>query len=96
METDTTPTTLPTPTALTALPTPTTPDPDAFLPEASEASAATGGTGTARRPEAGAWEELVTAALLGTDRRVPAGLAGLSGPALAGALLDAAALHTVR
>ncbi|MFJ7984709.1 DUF5691 domain-containing protein [Streptomyces sp. NPDC096351] len=96
METDTTPTALPAPTAPTALPTPETPDADAFLPEAAEASAATGGTGTARRPEAGAWEELVTAALLGTDRRVPAGLAGLSGPALAGALLDAAALHTVR
>ncbi|MET9655865.1 hypothetical protein ABZY11_02435, partial [Streptomyces sp. NPDC006510] len=36
------------------------------------------------------WEELVTTALLGTDRR-PAG--GDGGPA---ALLDAAALHTVR
>ncbi|MEV8109384.1 DUF5691 domain-containing protein, partial [Streptomyces sp. NPDC088135] len=36
------------------------------------------------------WEELVTTALLGTDRR-PAGAAG--GPA---GLLDAAALHTVR
>ncbi|MFF8508711.1 DUF5691 domain-containing protein [Streptomyces sp. NPDC015492] len=93
METDTTPTTLPT---LPTPTTPTTPDADAFLPEAAEATAATGGTGTAHRPEAGAWEELVTAALLGTDRRVPAGLAGLSGPALPGALLDAAALHTVR
>lgn len=36
------------------------------------------------------WEELVTTALLGTDRR-PAGADG--GPA---GLLDAAALHTVR
>ncbi|MEU8519668.1 DUF5691 domain-containing protein [Streptomyces sp. NBC_01216] len=59
-----------------------------------------------------AWEELVTAALLGTDRRPPAPPAGEDGPgggggtrAAAGsgavvdapaALLDAAALHTVR
>ncbi|MDV9193740.1 hypothetical protein R6L23_36965, partial [Streptomyces sp. SR27] len=45
------------------------------------------------------WEELVTSALLGTDRRTPAGVAGLagvSGGELPGALLDAAALHTVR
>ncbi|MFC8461233.1 hypothetical protein ACFUJ0_31130, partial [Streptomyces sp. NPDC057242] len=62
------------------------------------------------------WEELVTAALLGTDRRTPAGLAhtagdavtggdaadgdaeggGVAGGGAAGALLDAAALHTVR
>ncbi|MFD3995724.1 DUF5691 domain-containing protein [Streptomyces sp. NPDC058583] len=44
----------------------------------------------------GGWEELVTSALLGTDRRVPARLAGLPGGDLPGALLDAAALHTVR
>ncbi|WP_329282113.1 DUF5691 domain-containing protein [Streptomyces sp. NBC_00691] len=44
----------------------------------------------------GGWEELVTSALLGTDRRVPARLAGLPGGELPGALLDAAALHTVR
>ncbi|WP_435185180.1 DUF5691 domain-containing protein [Streptomyces sp. bgisy126] len=72
------------------------------------------------------WEELVTSALLGTDRRTPAGLArtvrrdvtdgdvtggdvtggdvtdgkapddGMRGGDAAGALLDAAALHTVR
>lgn len=40
------------------------------------------------------WEELVTSALLGTDRRPPAaGPGGAAGPV---ALLDAAALHTVR
>ncbi|MFJ1592015.1 DUF5691 domain-containing protein [Kitasatospora albolonga] len=42
------------------------------------------------------WEELVTSALLGTDRRpptAPGGPAPADGP---GALLDAAALHTVR
>ncbi|MGW8885134.1 DUF5691 domain-containing protein [Streptomyces sp. NPDC055749] len=40
------------------------------------------------------WEELVTSALLGTDRRPPAaGPGGTGGPV---ALLDAAALHTVR
>ncbi|MBP2584204.1 hypothetical protein J3A78_004682 [Streptomyces sp. PvR006] len=44
----------------------------------------------------GGWEELVTSALLGTDRRVPARFAGLPAGDLPGALLDAAALHTVR
>ncbi|MEU7292234.1 DUF5691 domain-containing protein [Streptomyces exfoliatus] len=44
----------------------------------------------------GLWEELVTSALLGTDRRPPAGLAGTAAGGLPGALLDAAALHTVR
>ncbi|MFJ8658017.1 DUF5691 domain-containing protein [Streptomyces sp. NPDC093795] len=44
----------------------------------------------------GVWEELVTAALLGTDRRAPASLSGVAGADLPGALLDAAALHTVR
>ncbi|MET7292151.1 DUF5691 domain-containing protein [Streptomyces griseoloalbus] len=41
-----------------------------------------------------AWEELVTTALLGTDRRTPAGTA--PGPRAPLALLDAAALATVR
>ncbi|MFF6993690.1 DUF5691 domain-containing protein [Streptomyces sp. NPDC008313] len=43
---------------------------------------------------AGSWEELVTAALLGTDRRTPPGdAAGREAPV---ALLDAAAVQTVR
>ncbi|MFE0645856.1 DUF5691 domain-containing protein [Streptomyces sp. NPDC058877] len=43
------------------------------------------------------WEELLTSALLGTDRRPPAGLVdGATARDLPGALLDAAALHTVR
>ncbi|MGW1227035.1 DUF5691 domain-containing protein [Streptomyces sp. NPDC001515] len=42
------------------------------------------------------WEELVTSALLGTDRR-PLGVASRPGPdGAAAALLDAAAVHTVR
>ncbi|MGJ7420395.1 hypothetical protein AB9128_31600, partial [Streptomyces cinereoruber] len=52
------------------------------------------------------WEELVTSALLGTDRRAPTGLAhtapgddttcdDTTGGDAAVALLDAAALHTV-
>jgi hypothetical protein len=41
-----------------------------------------------------AWEELVTTALLGTDRRVPAGFP--PGPRAPVALLDAAAVATVR
>ncbi|BFO14654.1 hypothetical protein SHKM778_10420 [Streptomyces sp. KM77-8] len=40
------------------------------------------------------WEELVTTALLGTDRRTPAGSA--PGPDAPSALLDAAAAATVR
>ncbi|MEV5931443.1 DUF5691 domain-containing protein [Streptomyces sp. NPDC052079] len=40
------------------------------------------------------WEELVTTALLGTDRRTPAGVA--PGPGAPSALLDAAAAATVR
>ncbi|MFE7269094.1 DUF5691 domain-containing protein [Streptomyces sp. NPDC057623] len=45
-------------------------------------------------PTPGAWEELVTAALLGTDRRTPPGCApGREAPA---ALLDTAAVETVR
>ncbi|MFF1507664.1 DUF5691 domain-containing protein [Streptomyces sp. NPDC058326] len=46
--------------------------------------------------EDGVWEDLVTSALLGTDRRPPAALAGAGGRDLPGALLDAAALLTVR
>ncbi|WP_233447975.1 MULTISPECIES: DUF5691 domain-containing protein [Streptomyces] len=42
------------------------------------------------------WEQLVTSALLGTDRRAPGLLAGVPGAEIPGALLDAAALHTVR
>ncbi|KOV85995.1 hypothetical protein ADL01_07580 [Streptomyces sp. NRRL WC-3618] len=45
-------------------------------------------------PAAGAWEELVTAALLGTERRTPPGCPpGRQAPV---ALLDAAAVETVR
>jgi len=45
-------------------------------------------------PAPGAWEELVTAALLGTERRTPPGVA--PGPQAPAALLDAAAVETVR
>ncbi|NEC92100.1 hypothetical protein G3I71_41445, partial [Streptomyces sp. SID12501] len=45
-------------------------------------------------PAADAWEELVTAALLGTERRTPPGCPpGRQAPV---ALLDAAAVETVR
>ncbi|MGQ4415540.1 DUF5691 domain-containing protein [Streptomyces sp. SAS_269] len=50
------------------------------------------GTPSTRNGEA-PWEELVTAALLGTDRRPPAAAAGREAPL---ALLDAAAVATVR
>ncbi|MBK3596037.1 MULTISPECIES: DUF5691 domain-containing protein [Streptomyces] len=71
---------------------------DVFAPPAAESGLPTGGV---------PWEELVTAALLGTDRRPSR--SGPSAPATSGhpasapgasagptALLDAAALHTVR
>ncbi|MEU0106399.1 DUF5691 domain-containing protein [Streptomyces sp. NPDC006251] len=45
-------------------------------------------------PVTGAWEGLVTTALLGTDRRTPPGTA--PGPDAPAALLDAAAVETVR
>ncbi|MFH9010568.1 DUF5691 domain-containing protein [Streptomyces sp. NPDC017943] len=45
-------------------------------------------------PAEGAWEGLVTTALLGTDRRTPPGIA--PGPDAPAALLDAAAVETVR
>ncbi|NDZ57523.1 hypothetical protein G3I47_09605, partial [Streptomyces anulatus] len=41
------------------------------------------------------WEELVTSALLGTDRRPPTPRGGPVPADAAAALLDAAALHTV-
>ncbi|MFI2430438.1 DUF5691 domain-containing protein [Streptomyces sp. NPDC018693] len=50
--------------------------------------------GTTAAAPPGAWEELVTAALLGTDRRTPPGVA--PGPHAPLALLDAAAAETVR
>lgn len=52
------------------------------------------GSPSAGTPSAGAWEELVTAALLGTERRTPPGCPpGRQAPV---ALLDAAAVETVR
>lgn len=47
-------------------------------------------TGTTR------WEDLVTSALLGTDRRTPPADIMAPGQDASGALLDAAALHTLR
>ncbi|WP_234315098.1 DUF5691 domain-containing protein [Streptomyces globisporus] len=52
---------------------------------------------TADDASAPSWEELVSSAMLGTDRRPPAAPAGSAAARdLPGALLDAAALHTVR
>ncbi|WP_432134918.1 MULTISPECIES: DUF5691 domain-containing protein [unclassified Streptomyces] len=50
--------------------------------------------GTTAAAPPGAWEALVTAALLGTDRRTPPGVP--PGPDAPSALLDAAAAETVR
>ncbi len=85
MEKSTTPPTtvvLPTTAPTSAVPTATVPTP---------AGPTADGSGNG-----GLWEELVTSALLGTDRRPPAGLAGTAAGELPGTLLDAAALHTVR
>ncbi|MEU1871863.1 MULTISPECIES: DUF5691 domain-containing protein [unclassified Streptomyces] len=78
------------------------PGPDAAPPSSLDPAASAGTE--AAVPEAGAvpasasgpgvWEELVTAALLGTDRRTPPGVE--RGPGAAAALLDAAAAETVR
>ncbi|MFI1826446.1 DUF5691 domain-containing protein [Streptomyces sp. NPDC020412] len=46
--------------------------------------------------EVARWQELVTSALLGTDRRTPPGEFTAPGREAPAALLDAAALHTVR
>lgn len=51
-------------------------------------------TSTSAASAGPSWEELVTAALLGTDRRTPPGV--VSGRAAPVALLDAAAMETVR
>ncbi|WP_405890150.1 DUF5691 domain-containing protein [Streptomyces sp. NBC_00133] len=53
-------------------------------------------TSTTSTSGAALWEELVTSALLGTDRRTPPGAVMTSGKDAPAALLDAAALHTVR
>ncbi|MFD0211462.1 DUF5691 domain-containing protein [Streptomyces hirsutus] len=60
----------------------------------SNASISSGSSGSSGSPLPDVWEDLVTTALLGTDRRTPAGSAsGASAPA---ALLDAAAVATLR
>ncbi|TXS37606.1 DUF5691 domain-containing protein [Streptomyces sp. OR43] len=85
-----TPTTGPKPTTAptTGPVTPTGSPSDAPPSDAPLSDAPAGG------PVSLPWEELVTSALLGTDRRPPG---AASGPdAAAAALLDAAALHTVR
>ncbi|MER7725389.1 DUF5691 domain-containing protein [Streptomyces sp. NPDC096323] len=79
-------------------PTPTTPPPATARTTPRTAASRTGSSATA--PAGGRlpppWEELVTSALLGTDRRPPAASSGTGPDAAAAALLDAAALHTVR
>ncbi|MFI9823091.1 DUF5691 domain-containing protein [Streptomyces sp. NPDC052013] len=60
----------------------------------SRTTAAAPSTGDAAAATAGSWEELVTTALLGTDRRTPPGVP--PGPGAPSALLDAAAVATVR
>ncbi|MFE9860246.1 DUF5691 domain-containing protein [Streptomyces sp. NPDC005780] len=59
-------------------------------PTGSSSDAPAGG------PVSPPWEELVTSALLGTDRRPPGAASGTGPDTAAAALLDAAALHTVR
>src|SRR5690606_25334457 len=68
--------------------------PTAAPPMAAGAAPAHGGLTDALA--ATPWEALVTSALLGTDRRPPEGASGTGPDSTAAALLDAAALHTVR
>ncbi|WLQ50454.1 DUF5691 domain-containing protein [Streptomyces poriferorum] len=81
-------TTGPAPTTATATALMTTTGP---VPPAGSSSDAPAG-GSVSPP----WEELVTSALLGTDRRPPGAAPGTGPDSAAAALLDAAALHTVR
>ncbi|MEV7088937.1 DUF5691 domain-containing protein [Streptomyces sp. NPDC093085] len=74
------------------------PGPSGGTPETAGRAVPTGGTrpaGSAASWES-SWEELVTSALLGTDRRVPPVEVLAPGKDTPVALLDAAALHTVR
>ncbi|MFJ2560195.1 MULTISPECIES: DUF5691 domain-containing protein [unclassified Streptomyces] len=73
--------------------TPRTP-PTTRTPTATTTPTATATTTTA--PWESSWEGLVTSALLGTDRRMPPAEALAPGKDAPVALLDAAALHTVR
>ncbi|MBK3529282.1 hypothetical protein JHN61_07670 [Streptomyces sp. MBT67] len=72
------------------------------MPHTTSSTATTTGTTTTASTSASAsvdslpWEELVTSALLGTDRRPPAPRGGPVPADAPAALLDAAALHTVR
>ncbi|MEV7460478.1 DUF5691 domain-containing protein [Streptomyces rubiginosohelvolus] len=72
------------------------------MPHTTSSTATTTGTTTTTSTSTSAsvdslpWEELVTSALLGTDRRPPAPRGGPVPADAPAALLDAAALHTVR
>lgn len=79
------PTPTPTPASSTRMPAPTPATP-VSTPMSESADVAVSAP----------WEELVTSALLGTDRRPPGTSAGTGPDGAAVALLDAAALHTVR
>ncbi|WP_241990059.1 MULTISPECIES: DUF5691 domain-containing protein [unclassified Streptomyces] len=84
------PTTAATPTE----PVSPSPAPVSVSASVSDSVSDSGGPGGA--PAGLPWEELVTTALLGTDRRPPAGVSGGGPDGTASAVLDAAALHTVR
>ncbi|MGW7592156.1 DUF5691 domain-containing protein [Streptomyces rubiginosohelvolus] len=70
------------------------------MPHTTSSTATTTGTNATASTSASVdslpWEELVTSALLGTDRRPPAPRGGPVPADAPAALLDAAALHTVR
>ncbi|MFG3392099.1 MULTISPECIES: DUF5691 domain-containing protein [Streptomyces] len=74
-----------------------TTDPTATTTTTADASTTTpASTSASASVDALPWEELVTSALLGTDRRPPASRGGPVPADAPAALLDAAALHTVR
>ncbi|WP_441350794.1 DUF5691 domain-containing protein, partial [Streptomyces sp. rh34] len=74
---------------------PRTTSPTATAGTATDTDAATAAT-TRASVDSLPWEELVTSALLGTDRRPPTPRGGPVPADAPAALLDAAALHTVR
>ncbi|UCA53461.1 DUF5691 domain-containing protein [Streptomyces sp. WA6-1-16] len=75
---------------------PHTTGPTATTTTADASTATPASTSTSASVDALPWEDLVTSALLGTDRRPPASRGGPVPADAPAVLLDAAALHTVR
>ncbi|OSC57475.1 hypothetical protein B5180_38090, partial [Streptomyces sp. BF-3] len=75
---------------------PHTTGPTATTTTADASTATPASTSTSASVDALPWEDLVTSALLGTDRRPPASRGGPVPADAPAVLLDAAAMHTGR